>query len=168
MARSKKAHSNVVVKKKIVSAKVSAASPKSLAARKNTALAAPRVAAKVTPVKSVDKASFKTFKYFFFELQDGKNETVYGVKKAETFLDEWESIVANVRKFKSKTLYDKFISSRGTERVPTKNMLETPPKSASHGGRTGSEAVCRRPSHVCGRRSYRGYGRQFDCWSRRG
>jgi hypothetical protein len=52
---------------------------------KNTALAAPKVAAKVTPVKSVDKAGFKTFKYFFFELQDGKHETVYGVKKGGNF-----------------------------------------------------------------------------------
>jgi hypothetical protein len=54
---------------------------------------------------------------------------VLGVKKAETFLDEWESIVTNVRKFKSKTLYDKFISSRGSATVPTKNVLATPPKS---------------------------------------
>ncbi len=47
-------------KSRKVSAKVSAASPKSLVARKNGKTTSPKVAAKVTPVRLIDRSALRS------------------------------------------------------------------------------------------------------------
>jgi hypothetical protein len=75
----------------------------------------------------IDRSALKGFKYYYFELKDDRDETVIGTNKALSFLDDWESIVVQVRKFKTKKLYDSFIAVLNLNKESNKVLPATPP-----------------------------------------
>lgn len=105
---------------------VSVGSPPSLAAsvRPMLPIVTPKTSNTTIPAK------FKGFKYFNFELKDGKDEYVVGEKKAVLFHTDYAGLIQNVRKFKSKAEFDKYFSRRPAVRPVVAPMVESPTKTS--------------------------------------